>query len=93
MIFPIIYIKPPVGHLIASRSGQLPLETFNCAEVSVGISRPAGPGTLLLAKSERGLWPQGVTGGGATFINRPWVATVFLWQGYPAAEQTSEFYQ
>ena len=35
---------------------------------SVGISRPADPGTLSQTKSERGLWPQGVIGGGAPLI-------------------------
>ena len=59
---------------LASRSGQLPPETSSRAEVEVGISRPAGPGTLQSAKSERGLWPQGVTGGGAPFIDKPRVA-------------------
>ena len=37
----------------------------------VRISGPAGPGTLAETKSERGLRPQGVTGGGAPFISSP----------------------
>ena len=56
---------------------------FVCPEVEVGISRPAGPGTLPTAKSERGLWPQGVAGGGTPFIDRPRVAR------FPGAVATS----
>lgn len=41
----------------------------DCLERSeVRISGPAGPGTLAETKSERGLRPQGVTGGGTPFI-------------------------
>ena len=48
------------------------LPVNGCAQAversEVRISGPAGPGTLAETKSERGLRPQGVTGGGAPFI-------------------------
>ena len=66
------------AHAVISRSWllarihdrQIAAGASDCLERSeVGISRPAGPGTLTKTKSERGLRPQGVTGGSAPFIN------------------------
>jgi len=68
--------------------GGQPPETSNSADVEVGISRPAGPGTLQSAKSERGLWPQGVTGGGAPFIKGSRVA---VFPGAAAAATAPEY--
>ncbi len=54
----------------------------DCLERSeVRISGPAGPGTLAKTKSERGLWPQGVTGGGAPFMSSPWTTCFRLVHG------------
>ena len=51
--------------IAAFLSGSLPRGCAQALERSeVRISGPAGPGTLAKTKSERGLWPQGVTGGG-----------------------------
>ena len=47
----------------------------------VRISGPAVPGTLAETKSERGLRPQGVTGGGAPFKNSPWTTCFRLVHG------------
>ncbi len=64
-----------------ARSGSGQLESSE-----VRTSGPADPGTLS-AKSERGLWPLGVTGGGAPFIGEPRVA-VFP-EAVPAADRAS----
>ena len=72
--------------------GSQPPETSVYAEVEVGISRPAGPGTLQSAKSERGLWSQGVPGGGAPFIDMPRVARFPEAAAASASEQANLFW-
>ena len=59
----VIVVPPATAPQVASDSSR----QFERSEVR--ISGPAGPGTLPEVKSERGLRPQGVTGGGAPFIS------------------------
>ena len=58
-----------VGHLFRQLLSAVAAE--DCLERSeVRISGPADPGTFVQQKSERGLRPQGVAGGGAPFMGK-----------------------